>query len=215
MQITHLGHSCVLVESERARLLVDPGGFTQGWEEVRDLDAVLVTHEHADHLDRDRLPALLSGNTRARLITEPGVAGKLTGTVAREVEPLEAGASTKVGAVSVTATGGRHAVIHTDIPRVGNVGYLISGGGVVLYHPGDMLEAVPDGIDVLAVPLSAPWQAVRETVEFVRAVGAPTAFPIHDAILSTTGRALYQRVLGSLTPRTQLRDLSGEGPVTF
>ena len=86
---------------------------------------------------------------------------------------------------------------------------------VVLYHPGDMLEAVPDGIDVLAVPLSAPWEAVKETVEFVRAVGAPTAFPIHDAILSTTGRGLYQRVLGSLTPGTQLHDIAGEGPVTF
>ena len=215
MQITHLGHSCVLVESDRTRLLIDPGNFTQGWEDVRELDAVLVTHEHPDHLDRDRLPTLLAGNPRARLVTEPSVAGQLTGTVDREVEPLEAGSSTRVGGVSVTAAGGRHAVIHADIPRVGNVGYLISGGGVVLYHPGDMIEAVPDGVDVLAVPLSAPWQAVKETVEFVRAVGAPTAFPIHDAILSTTGRALYQRVLGSLTPDTELRDIAAAGAVTF
>jgi L-ascorbate metabolism protein UlaG (beta-lactamase superfamily) len=215
VQITHLGHSCVLVESEHARLLIDPGNYAQGWEETRGLDAVLVTHEHPDHLDRDRLPTLLSGNPHARLLAEPGVAGQLTGAVDREAEPLDAGASTKVGAVDVTATGGRHAVIHVDIPRIGNVGYLISGGGVVLYHPGDMLEAVPEGVDVLAVPLSAPWQAVKETVEFVRAVGAPRAFPIHDAILSAAGRALYQRVLGSLTPGTQLRDLSGQGAVAF
>jgi L-ascorbate metabolism protein UlaG (beta-lactamase superfamily) len=215
VQITHLGHSCVLVESDGARLLVDPGNFTQGWEDLRDLDLVLVTHEHADHLDRDRLPTLLAANPHARLVTEPGVARQLAGTVDREVEPLEAGAATKAGPVSVTATGGRHAVIHADIPRVGNVGYLISGGGLVLYHPGDMLEAVPEGVDVLAVPLSAPWQAVKETVEFVRAVRAPVAFPIHDAILSATGRGLYQRVLTSLTPGTQLRDLAGEGVVTF
>jgi L-ascorbate metabolism protein UlaG (beta-lactamase superfamily) len=215
VQITHLGHSCVLVESDGARLLVDPGGFTEGWEGVRDLDVVLVTHEHADHLDRDRLPALLSGNPRARLVTEPGVAGQLAGTVDREVEPLEAGASTTAGAVRITATGGRHAVIHVDIPRVGNVGYLISAGRTVLYHPGDMLEAVPEGVDVLAVPLSAPWQAVKETVEFVRAARAPVAFPIHDALLSPTGRGLYQRVLGSLTPDTQLRDIAGAGAVTF
>ena len=215
MQITHLGHSCVLVESDDARLLVDPGGFTPGWEDVRDLDAVLVTHEHADHLDRDRLPALLAGNPGARLVAEPGVAGQLSGTLEREAEALQPGSSTAVGSVSVTATGGRHAVIHADIPRVGNVGYLVSAGGTVLYHPGDMLEAVPDGVDVLAVPLSAPWQAVKETVEFVRAVHAPVAFPIHDAILSPTGRGLYQRVLGSLTPDTQLRDIAGAGAVSF
>ncbi|MGZ4612918.1 MAG: MBL fold metallo-hydrolase, partial [Kineosporiaceae bacterium] len=215
VQITHVGHSCILVEAAGARLLVDPGGFTPGWEDTEGLDAVLVTHEHADHLDRDRLPRLLDGNPGARLITEPGVAGQLAGTVDREAEPLAAGSSTKVGDVDVTATGGRHAVIHVDIPRVGNVGYVISGGGAVLYHPGDMLEAVPAGIDMLAVPLSAPWQAVKETVEFVRGVRAPVAFPIHDAILSAIGRGLYQRVLGSLTPGTELRDLAGAGSVTF
>jgi len=215
VQITHVGHSCVLVEAGGARLLVDPGTFAPGWEVIDDLDAVLVTHEHADHLDRDRLPTVLARNPRARLITEPGVAGQLAGTVDREAEPLPAGVATTVGDVVVTATGGRHAVIHVDIPRVGNVGYVISADGTVLYHPGDMLEAVPAGVDVLAVPLSAPWEAVKETVEFVRGVRAPVAFPIHDAILSPIGRGLYQRVLGSLTPDTQLRDLAGAGAVTF
>jgi L-ascorbate metabolism protein UlaG (beta-lactamase superfamily) len=215
VQITHLGHSCILVESDGTRLLVDPGNFTPGWEEVRELDAVLVTHEHADHVDRDRLPALLAANPGARLVTEPGLAGQLSGTVEREVEPLQPGTSTTIRSVSVTATGGRHAVIHVDIPRVGNVGYVVSGDGAVLYHPGDMLEAMPDGVDVLAVPLSAPWQAAKETVQFVRAVHAPIAFPIHDAILSPVGRGLYQRVLGSLTPDTQLRDIAGAGAVSF
>jgi L-ascorbate metabolism protein UlaG (beta-lactamase superfamily) len=218
VQITHVGHSCVLVEAAGVRVLVDPGAFTLGWESIEGLDAVLITHEHADHVDPGRLPALLAGNPRARLVTEPGVTQKLTGTVDRDLEPLAAGSSTAVGGLSVTATGGRHAVIHADIPRIGNVGFVLaetSGTGPTLYHPGDMLEAVPSGVDVLAVPVNAPWAAVKETVEFVRAVGAATAFPIHDALLSPTGRGLYQRVLGQLTPATQLRDLAGAGAVTI
>jgi L-ascorbate metabolism protein UlaG (beta-lactamase superfamily) len=187
VQITHVGHSCVL-----------------------------VTHQHADHLDRDRLPALLERNPGARLVVEPAVAEQLGGSVARDVETLEPGATTTVAGATVTGVGGRHAVIHADIPRIGNVGLLVTGDGEpTLYHPGDMLEDVPSGVAVLAVPLSAPWCAVKETVEFVRTAAAPTAFPIHDAILSPTGRGLYQQVLKQLTPGTELRDLAGQGPVTI
>ena len=216
MQITHVGHSCVLVETAGARLLVDPGAFTPGWEEIAGLDAVLVTHQHADHLDRDRLPALLERNPGARLVVEPAVAEQLGGSVGRDVESLAAGASTTIGGATVTGVGGRHAVIHADVPRIGNVGLLVAADGEpTLYHPGDMLEAVPSGVQVLAVPLTAPWSAVKETVEFVRAAAAPTAFPIHDAILSATGRGLYQQVLGQLTPGTELRDLAGQGPASI
>jgi len=92
--------------------------------------------------------------------------------------------------------GGRHAVVHADIPRIGNVGYLMrEREGTCLFHPGDSYETAPDGVDVLAVPLSAPWAAAKEMIDFARAVAPRVAVPIHDALLSDPGRALYERLL--------------------
>ena len=87
MQVTHFGHSCVLLDTGAARLLIDPGTFSTGFEDVTGLDAVLVTHQHPDHLDPDRLPALLRANPDARLIVDGGTAGQLGGVDHESVEP--------------------------------------------------------------------------------------------------------------------------------
>src|SRR5262249_4661058 len=138
--------------------------------------------------------------------------------VGLDARPLHAGEKVSVGAAGIQAVGGTHALIHADIPRVGNVGLVVSADGEpTLFHPGDCYDAVPDdgeapgGGDILALPLSAPWAALKETVEFVRAVHPRTAVPIHDALLSATGRALYLRVTGGLTDGTEIRDLADAG----
>ena len=45
-------------------------------------------------------------------------------------------------------------------------------GQPTLFHPGDSFDTVPDGIDIIAVPAYGPWAAMKETIDFVRAVGA-------------------------------------------
>lgn len=178
MRVVHFGHACVLVDTGATRLLIDPGGFSSGFEQVRDLDAVLVTHQHFDHLDVERLPALLQANPNAQLVTDSGSAAQL-GSVARVASP---GEMIKIGGASVRVVGGEHAVIHRDIPIIPNTGFVIDDGA--FYHPGDSLFVPDEEIDVLGLPTGAPWLKTAEAVDFMREVAPRVAVPIHEAVLS-------------------------------
>lgn len=179
MQITKFAHSCVLVENDGVRVLFDPGNFSTGFEDVTGLTAVLVTHQHPDHLDLDRLPTLLDRNPDARVFTDADSARKLseTGIDAQAVEP---GDSLDVG-TPITVHGGRHAVIHPDIPGISNVGYFVDGR---FYHPGDSFDVPDVEVEILGLPTGAPWLKLSEAIDFLRAVEPDTAIPIHEAVLA-------------------------------
>jgi L-ascorbate metabolism protein UlaG (beta-lactamase superfamily) len=213
MRITHLGHAAVLAETDGVRILIDPGNLSDAWHSLTDLDAVLVTHRHPDHLDPQSLPVLLAANPAAIILVEPSVldlisSGELP-SLGENVVGLQPGNQEAVGDAMLTAVGGQHAIIHRDIPRIGNVGYVLrSPGQPALFHPGDSYDAIPDGIDIVAVPAYGPWAAMKETIDFVRAVGALEGFPIHDELLSDRGRALAFNRLNEMTA-TRMVNLRG------
>jgi L-ascorbate metabolism protein UlaG (beta-lactamase superfamily) len=213
MRITHLGHAAVLAETDGVRILIDPGNLSEAWHSLTDLDAVLVTHQHPDHLDPQNLPALLAANPAAIVLVEPSIldlisSGKLP-ALGENAVGLQPGNQETVGDAVVTAVGGQHAIIHRDVPRIGNVGYVLrSPDQPTLFHPGDSYDAIPDGIDILAVPAYGPWAAMKETIDFVRAVGALEGFPIHDELLSDRGRTLVFSRLNEMTA-TRIVNLRG------
>jgi len=195
MRITHYGHACVLVETAAGkRVLIDPGTDSIGFEGLRDLDLVLITHGHPDHLDPDRLPLLLELNPDATVVHSPGAGPVLAGvstTIARPGDKLA------IGGVEIVVTGGEHACLHPDLPESDNNGYLLDGA---VFHPGDALE-VPDApVDVLLAPAGGPWMSIREGIDYVRAVSARIAVPIHQAGLVPAHQAFHHQLLTALAP---------------
>jgi L-ascorbate metabolism protein UlaG (beta-lactamase superfamily) len=177
MRITRFGHSCVLVEDGGGRVLLDPGSFSAGFEHLRGLTAVLITHAHHDHLDLPRLEALLDANPDARLHVDEGSAAQVAGlspTVVNAGDALDVGTRVRV-------FGSEHAVIHPDLPRIPNVGYLV---GERFFTPGDALTRPEADVEVLGLPTAAPWLKLSEAVELYRGIAPRRAFPVHDAVLA-------------------------------
>ncbi len=206
MRLTHFGHSCLLADVDGTRLLFDPGVFSHGFEGITDLDAILITHQHPDHVDRDRVAALVEANPQAKLFADPQTAAEL-GWPAFGPGQVET-----IGTVQVTGGGGRHAVIHPDIPVIDNTVYLVgTPERAQLVHPGDSLFVPSVPVDVLAIPAVAPWMKISETVDYLRAVRPRLAVPIHQAIASDAGAAIYTARLSEMSPaETEFRPLSPE-----
>lgn len=218
MRISHLGHAAVLVEIADARILIDPGNFDPRWHDLTGLDAILVTHQHPDHLEPEHAPALVAANPGAAVLVEPSIvdrAGREGLPQLDHAQPMAAGESRTVAGVTIRAVGGEHAIIHRDIPRVGNVGFVIGAAGEpTVFHPGDSYDTAPEDVDIVGVPLFGPWGATKEAIDFARAVGAPRGFPIHDGLLADRGRKLIMSQLGQMSP-TEMIDIRDDGPRSF
>ena len=216
MRLTHLGHACLLVEIADTRILIDPGMWSPRAFDQRDVHAVLVTHQHPDHLDQERLPELLRANPGAELLADPGTT-RLLREKGIDAEAFEEGDEVAIGGARLAGAGADHALIHDDIQRIPNTGVRISAAGEpTLFHPGDALDAEPGEVDVLAFPLNAPWMRSREMTAFLRRFNAPYAVPVHDALLSERGRNLYLTQANSLGgPDTHIRDLGSGEPEEF
>ncbi|MFD7915005.1 MULTISPECIES: MBL fold metallo-hydrolase [unclassified Streptomyces] len=194
MKLTKRLHSCVQLEKDGRTLVIDPGAFSEP-DAGRGADALLVTHEHPDHFEEGRLRAALDADPAVELWTLRSVAEKLAPAYPGRVHTVGHGDAFTAAGFEVQVHGELHAVIHPDIPRVTNVGYLVEGS---LFHPGDALTVPGVPVETLMVPVHAPWNKVSEVIDYLREVKPRRALDIHDAYLSDIARPIYDHALGAL-----------------
>lgn len=182
MKITKFGHSCLLVEEGDARILIDPGNYSVV-PELEKLDAILITHNHSDHVDVAAMKKLIQLNPRARIFSNEEVRVTLAKDDI-EVDRLENKEQAVVQNVVIEGVGEWHAENHTCLAPQQNTGYFI---GQRFFYPGDALMVPDKPVEILAYPAVAPWMKIAEALEYLKAVKPQAAFPVHDGFLKFGG----------------------------
>ena len=183
MRITKYEHACLLLTVGDESIVVDPGVFLTP-PDFSGVVAIVITHEHPDHWTAEQVRRILEKNPEARILGPQGVADAAEDL---DVEVVAAGDAVEVGGFGLKFFGGKHAVIHSSIPVIDNLGVLVNDE---LYYAGDSY-AVPDvEVGTLAAPVGAPWLKIGEAMDYVLAVKPARAFYVHDMTLSVAGKQM-------------------------
>ena len=177
MKLTKFGHCCFLVEEASVRILTDPGNYSTGQNDVKGIDIILLSHhEHQDHLFFDSLKVILRNNPSAKIISNGSVATRLESEHIPSTV-LEDGGTISERGVTIEGIGRKHSIIYPDLPPIHNTGYFISNK---LFYPGDAFTNLQRRVEILALPLAAPWLKLSESIDYAKEVRPNICFPVHD-----------------------------------
>lgn len=193
MRLTKHQHACVVFEKESASFVIDPGAFSSDAAGIiGGADAILITHEHFDHVNAAAINEALAARPGLRVYAPAALAGTFSAHPG-QFTAVSAGDELTVAGFTVTVHGDTHALIHPDIPAVPNVGYLVDGA---VYHPGDAYFVPGAAVETLLLPTSGPWMKFGEAADYVRAVRPRQVVQIHEMLLSEIGLNLADMILG-------------------
>ena len=193
MKLTKNEHANLVLEKGNETLVIDPGAFTTPLTELRNVVGIVITHEHPDHWTPEQLDRILDMNPGATIYGPQGVA---VAAAAYPVTVVHDGDEIAVGDFALRFFGEKHAVIHSSLPMIDNVGVIVDG---VLAYPGDSFTVPPIEVDVLAVPAGAPWLKIGEVMDYVAEVKPKRSFPTHEMVLSVIGKNMANERIGSVT----------------
>lgn len=177
--IRRIADSCLTVTGDRGTTVIDPGFFAMESPEI-DLDSigdvqrVLITHEHYDHVHPGFVQWLLDRGQDVSVHANEAVASLLA------KHDIEVDGDNPQG---VTSEDVLHEVIASGHAPP-NRAFTVDG---LLTHPGDSYQPSSTA-PVLALPLIVPWGSTTRSVVFARELAPQQVVPIHDFYLTKPGR---------------------------
>ncbi len=183
MKITKFGHCCLLIEQKGLRMITDPGIYSTIQNEIKDLDLVLFTHEHADHFHLESLKKILENNSNIKIIANKSVA-EILEKENISFNLIKDGDKIEERGVLIEGFGERHAVMHSSIPASLNTGFFIDN---IFFYPGDSFTDPNKQVEILALPVAGPWMKLSEAIDYAIEINPKVCFPVHDGILKSPG----------------------------
>ncbi len=176
-------HSCIFLEDNGKRLLIDPGlfSFIEKKVIVHDIgpvDAILLTHEHPDHYAPEIIKQCIALNPATTIVTHEGI-GKLLQVEGLAYQHITAGDTMDIAGFRVQGLEAAHGAIPFPAPQ--NLAYAVNNK---FLHPGDSL-ATPEGTqcDVLALPIAGPWLTLVDALTLAKQIRPRIVIPIHDVFI--------------------------------
>ena len=208
LAVTWLGHSTALIELDGTRVLTDPVlrdrvgplvriGARVDRASLRKLDAVAISHLHADHAD----PASLRMLDPKRVFAPRGSRRWLSQHVDAEVEELAAGEQAELGDISLRATAAAHQERRWPLGAVAHPIGLVLEGSQSCYFAGDTglypgMAELSGLIDLALLPVWGWGSSVGPghldpvtAADAVRLIGPRAVVPIHWGTFTPMWRA--------------------------
>jgi L-ascorbate metabolism protein UlaG (beta-lactamase superfamily) len=208
MTVKSWGHSTIAIEAGSSTLVIDPGLFAPP-DALENVAGVLITHDHADHVNVGRITELLSERPDVDVWAPEVVVNQFVeaGAPTERVHAVVEGDEVEVAGVGVRVFGRDHAQIHSSIPCSSNVGYLLDGR---VFHPGDAFTVPADtgDLDLLLLPVSGPWMSIANAIDYMAELSPGVALPVHDGMLTDPGRMLIDMVMTNIPSSTSYQRLA-------
>lgn len=186
MKIIKFIHSCLLIEIDNKKILIDPGVYTANSNSlnlnlVNRLDYLLVTHEHADHMHLPLIKEIIIKFPNTKVISNSSV---------NKILEKEGISSSTTGDDLIKIEAANHEKVFGITPPE-NILFNIGG---LFTHPGDSHSFISTN-RILALPVQAPWCSLTQAVNLAEKLKPEIILPIHDWHWNEEAKSsFYQRL---------------------